>query len=143
MKAFKTISYILLVIVIIFTGCSDDDPTERERVKKLLTTGGTWSLKSTVVDGANKTDLYSGFAITFSSDGYTAINGGVIWPDSGTWRFEQGSDNTLVFDEELTATIESISEKDFQLSFHRDEATFGAGRITSVSGEHMFVFSRP
>lgn len=143
MKAFKTTIYTLLFISFILPGCSDDDPSEQERVKNLLTTGGAWNLQSAAVDGVSKTDLYSGLTITFSSNGFTVTNGGTVWPSTGTWQFAQSSSTKFVRDDGTEITIKSISKSSMELAFHRDETTFGSGRIYSVSGEHLFVFSRP
>lgn len=145
MKSLKYSILVLLSIVAMLSSCKNDEdaaPSEQERVTEMLTAGGTWTLSSAKVDGTERSDIYAGLTINFTSTGFTTTNGGELWPASGTWHFESGSDDTIVFDNGMTVTVTSVSEDELHINFEWTEHTFEPGRLKSIPGEHVFVFTR-
>jgi hypothetical protein len=134
--------FIIPLLAIMFIGC-DDDELEQDRVRNLLINGGSWNLQSATVDGVNQFDTYSGLVLTFSSTGFSSTNGGVAWPATGSWEFEGGSSSTLVRSDGISVIIETVTQKDLELTFEWDKTTFESGKKRSVSGQHTFVFARP
>src|SRR5882757_8035049 len=62
-------------------------PTQAE-INTGLLKGAAWVMGSVKVDDV-VLDLYKGLSVVFTADGkYNSVNGGVIWPATGTWKFK-------------------------------------------------------
>jgi hypothetical protein len=97
------------------------------------------------VDGTDKTSLFSGLALQWSKTStFSAVNGGVIWPSTGTWSFTDGSAQTLFVSlsngTDAVVTIETLNDTNLIISLRWDETTIGQGRVRSVQGDHTFEF---
>jgi len=140
--------FLVLVLVMALIGCKDkkeDDPNlnENEKVNQLLTSAGLWSVQSVTVDGSDQISLYKDVKLSFTTSTYNSLNGGVIWPASGTWKFADDSGKSIVRDNTLPMTINEIAEKKLVLSFTWSKTTLGSGRATSIAGQHIFIFTKP
>jgi len=137
---FSSLSIFCFLILI---SCSKSDPTpsETERVTELLQ-GSAWTIKEVKVDGV-VLDLYANLKVTFAKEGtYTSVNGGVIWPVSGTWKFKDETATTLVREDDLEIGIQNIDETSLTITFVWKDDVFIEGRGGAVSGRHEFVLSR-
>jgi len=139
------IAFLSLAIVNL-SGCKkDDDPvieSEMERVGRLLTTGGTWNLQSVTVDGVDQSGLFSGMTLSFTSNSFTASNGGLVWPSSGAWSFTDNSGQVITRGDAISVAINEISETVLRLTLTWDKTTLGPGKTNSVKGTHVFVLGR-
>ena len=137
-----SLSVVFAASISTLTSC-EDDPTAVEKNRKILTTGGPWSVESVTVDGADQTTVYDGLELTFANTTFSTVGGGVIWPASGAWDFSDKSAKTIIIDNDLSVEINEISQKKLVLELVWDKTTFGAGKKSSLSGSHAFTFTRP
>jgi len=148
----KTISIPVVAIVILsmltLSNCGEDPnpgPTSTQAELNLttLTTGGAWNLQSVSVDGVDRTAVYKDLKVTFSSSGFTTTSGGAVWPATGTWSFSDDTGTTINRSDGLKITVAEISAKKLVLNLTWTKNTLGPGRVDSVSGQHVFTFTRP
>lgn len=112
MNRIKNLSICLLFIAFAtLTACGggdgdgDDTPdltAEEQRLVDLAgTTGVTWEATSITFDGA-PADGFDNFSITFRGNAisktYTTVSGSPVFGASGTWDFNDGNLNQLIFD---------------------------------------------
>lgn len=145
MKARLSRVFVLIVIVGMgtFMSCGEDGPSvskESEVRAKLIS--AQWKIDEVEVDGSDQSDVYADLKLTFTSTGYTSINGGVIWPASGTWTFTTKEANSITRNDGLQIEIEEITDTMLKLALSWDETTIGPGRVRSVSGQHVFTFNK-
>lgn len=124
---------------------SKGDPTPAEtpaqKNQKILTsTTGVWTMQSVTVDDVDKTSIYSGLKLTFSNTGFTTVNGGVVWPASGTWKFSDDTGKTIERGDGLLIGVDEIQSNSLTLSLTWTQTTFGPGRVESTAGKHRFKF---
>ncbi len=146
MKNFKYLFFLLasvLMSVTVLSSCGDDDdePSEADVVKAQLISS-TWKVSSVTVDGGNQSSVYAGLNVSFTSSGFTSINGEPVWPSSGTWQFTSDDAEAIRRNDGLIVEIISISDSQLKLGLTWDESTIGSGRSASVSGEHVFTFGK-
>ena len=144
-RFFHGISYVLLGFALItFSDCVDPGPSETESGKntRILSTGGPWTLQSVSVNGVDRTSMYAGLTVTFSSTGYTTVNGGAVWPASGTWNFTDAFGSTIRRSDGVDISLIDITEDRLVLSLVWSKTTLGNGRTGSVAGQHEFTFTR-
>lgn len=136
-------AFLLLAILAttMLINCGSDDPSEAERVKKLLTSG-SWKPESVTVDGVNKNDVYEGLSLTFTAAGFTSTGGEPVWPSSGTWVFGDASAKFFTRNDDVIVFVEAISETSLTLSLTWTKTTLGSGREQSVEGDHVFVLTK-
>ena len=76
----------IVVVVMLMTGCGDDDtpPTPQElRTDEML---GTWIMEELTIDGLDALANYPSFKIDFQQNGlYSSVNGGQVFRPTGTW----------------------------------------------------------
>jgi hypothetical protein len=147
MIRFNTIVAVIAALALAtFSNCDGPTPTpqETDAVKntKILSTGGTWSVQSVTVNGVDQTSVYKDLKITFSSSGFTAVNGGASWPTSGSWSFTSDAGTTIHRVDGLDLAINEISEHKLVLSFNWATTTLGPGRTKSVAGAHVVTLTR-
>lgn len=145
----------LIVIVCVamasvnFSSCgSKGDPSpnptnntaEVERVAGLLK-AGTWKIQSVMVDGTDRTSLFTGFTLTFSDLTYTPVNGGPVWFANSTWGFVGDGASSFVRTDTLVVGIGAISDSSLTLTLTWTKTTYVGGRGSSVAGKHTFVFT--
>ena len=143
-------SLVLLVSLITFTSCDDDDSpsiTEVERVTNLLVgssaIGTTWTIQSVDVDGIDYTAEFTDLALEFSASGFTSTNGREVFGPTDSWSFDSDEATSFTTGSGLPITIIEITEKSLTLRFTLEESIFGPGRKEAVAGENTFTFFRP
>jgi hypothetical protein len=134
-----------LATFLVLAGCDGGDPpvpeeTEVEKATKLLT--GTWSVQSVTVDGTDRTSVYKDVRISFNGSTLTATNGGVVWPASTTWRFGDETAKTITRGDGLTISVNELTSNKFVAALTWTRATLGGGRTESISGQHVFTFTK-
>lgn len=143
LQSFKyTLSLSALVVCMFLMACGGDnepEPTPADQIRALLI-ASEWRLETVQVDGIDKTDVYSGLKLQFTTNGYTAISGKAIWPATGTWSFTDDAATKLKRNDGLEIDIISITTTKLELGLTWTETTIGSGRVGSVGGRHAFVF---
>jgi hypothetical protein len=114
----------LSLVIACFAGC-DEGETQQDRTRAFLVAGGAWNIASVVIDGADQTAAFQNMLLSFSPTDFAATNGGVVWPATGAWTFEEGSSRSIVRDDGLVITIASVGEKNLTLGFQWDETEPG------------------
>jgi hypothetical protein len=134
------ISITLVAAFAFLSGCKGgDDPTPQEVTTQQLV-APTWKLTSVLVDGVDKTSLFTNMTLKFTATNYTTTNGGVVWPASGTWTFTDDTAKKIKRNDNLEVIITEITETSLKLSLTWATGTFGSGRVSSVAGNHVFNF---
>lgn len=135
---------ILLAITSLITlsNCGGDDgPSVAEvTTKKLM--AHPWHTANALVNGVDKTSVYSGLSLTFAKSAFTATNITPSWPISGTWVFVDKEATLLKRDDDLEIEILEITEDRLKISYTWNSTTFKPGRVTSVSGNHILTFAK-
>ena len=139
------LSMVALTATLTATSCKDDDPSATERTMKKLV-AHEWTLTKATVDGTDRTSVYEGLVLRWNKkQTFSATNGGVIWPSTGTFSFTDKEGKSLLVsltnNEETQVSIETLTNTELVISFHRNESTIGQGRLTSIKGEHIFEFA--
>lgn len=143
MKINRMMLMIAVLAIGILVGCDDEAPSKEEVFLKDL--NGAWTLSAgrVTTGGKDVTNAFKGMEITFTTGKtYTVTNPLTpIWPASGTFSLETGSndlfdirrdDNVLITVTELTATTVTL-----QLQYAAP-----AGRSNSVSGQYTFMMTK-
>lgn len=125
-----------------FASCKDDRPeVETDRIKKLLT-ADTWKVQTVTIDDADNTAMYTGLTLKFDATRFISVNGGVVWPASGVWTFADATGKLILRGDDLAIAIEEITDAKLVLKLTWESTTLGSGRVSSIAGEHLFVFER-
>jgi hypothetical protein len=139
--------WLLVLPVILFANCGPEPTaplTKQEEVTQLLTGSGTssktWHLQSVSIDGVDKSSLFTGMTLSFTSSSFTVSNGGPVWPATGTWTFTSDAATTIRRNDGLEMTVDATSSS-LKLTLTWSKNTFGPGRQLSVSGQHVFTFN--
>lgn len=134
---------VAITSLLFFQSCKKDDPTiaETDRVAGLLK-ANMWKMQSVMVDGMDKTTIYTGLILNFTATGYTTTNGGAVWPASGTWMFADATAKLITRSDGLALTVEEITTTKLSLKLNSTKTTLGGGRTSSVAGNHTFVFGK-
>ena len=145
MKAILSGTLVAITLIAMGTlmSCGDDGASvskETEVRSKLIS--AQWKVNAVDVDGSDQSDVYPDLKLTFTSTGYTSINGGVIWPASGTWSFTTKEATSITRNDGLEIEILEITETTLKLGLSWTETTIGPGRVKSLSGEHVFIFTK-
>ncbi|MBX2896676.1 MAG: hypothetical protein KF763_14620 [Cyclobacteriaceae bacterium] len=138
----KFLALATLVACIFLMACGGDEPTEptpAEQVRALLITS-EWRMQRVQVDGVDKTDVYNGLKLQFSTTGFTATSGKAIWPATGTWSFTDDTATKLKRNDGLEIRIKNITAAQLELELNWTTTTLGSGRVGSVAGTHVFTF---
>lgn len=140
---FKSRPHFIMVgaMILALMSCGDEEPTPQQKATALITRSA-WKIKTVSVDAVDQTSVYSGLVITFTSNGYTTINGGVIWPATGTWSFKDKSATVITRDDGVEITLQELTDTSLKTAFSWSKTTLGSGRAASVSGQHIFTFSK-
>ena len=141
-KIFQYVSFAFAIgVLVTFSNCGSNDPSASEVMTKKLI-AHPWKLSIATVDGTDKTATYSGLTITFTNTGYTATNGLPIWPASGTWQFTGDKATSITRNDGLELAITEATDATLKLTFTWNKTTFETGRAGSVSGLHVFTFTK-
>lgn len=143
----------LCLLVVTYSSCKKDPddpepiPTAAETTAGLLK-GTAWVISAVKVDDV-VLDLYKNLNISFTADAdgsngkYTSVNGGVLWPASGTWTFKTDEAKAITRDDGLEITIDALTEKSMTISFTRaGDTVFEGGRGNAVGGKHVLTLGR-
>jgi hypothetical protein len=145
LQSFKyTLSLSALIVCLLLMACGGDnppEPTSAEQVRALLT-ASEWRLQTVQVDGIDKTDIYAGLKLQFTANGFTAASGKAIWPASGTWSFTNDAATQLKRNDDVAVDIRSITSSELELELAWSDNTLGSGRVSSIAGKHVFVFTK-
>jgi hypothetical protein len=121
------------------SGCKPDDPSATQVALNKLKSG-VWRIDQVYVDGADRTSLFTGMTLQFTSTTYSTTNGDPVWAASGTWTFTDKTGNLITRDDGVQLTISSLTKSALTFSMQWDETTYGSGRKRSVAGPHTFEF---
>ena len=155
----RLFSLIILVSAGIFYASCDGggDPQKSQEETQLEKLKGTWNIQSVDNDATDRTDEYPGmtvtFAGTFSAGGtYNYTSDADSWPSVSpwkaldTWKFDAGSiSSVLIRQRDLTPITYTLSnaDKTLELRFDYSGPGFANGRVESVTGEWIFVLTKP
>lgn len=139
------LSVLLFSKLLLLSGCSsggdDPSPSRQDEVRSVLTSG-TWKIQLVMVDGVDKTSIYEELTLEFSSSSYTATNGMPVWPPNGTWSFTNDQATAFIRGDGVEVEILEATNSSLKLGLTWNDTTLGGGRISSVSGDHVFSFVR-
>jgi hypothetical protein len=151
MKALKSpesrlfFSIIAVVAIALLANCGNNSdaplPSKQEEVKAVLT-ASPWKVNTVSVDGVDKTVTYKDLGITFTGTSFTSVNGAAIWPASGTWTFTSATATAFTRDDGLVVTIQEATATSLKLGLTWNKNTLKTGRTESISGAHVFSFSK-
>lgn len=146
----NALAYLFFAIVTaagLLTSCksSSGDPapvvSKKDEVSSLLTSAA-WKMSSVTVDGADKTSIYKDLKLTFTGTGFTSVNGGAVWPASGTWEFTSAEATSIKRNDGVEVTLQEVTATGLKLALTWSKNTLGPGRVKSVSGQHIFSFGK-
>ncbi|MBI3221237.1 MAG: hypothetical protein HYZ44_17135 [Bacteroidetes bacterium] len=137
----KLLSCWMIAMVLLQASCNNEKTAAAPDVKALLT-GSTWKIKTVTVDGMNKNDLFTNLSVTFTATEFTALNGGLVWPASGTWTLSGADQRTIIRNDGTQITVAAISETELTLQLMWSKTTLGSGRVESIQGNHTFTFGK-
>lgn len=134
---------VIMMGLISLSSCGNNEPSisKEDQVKAKLI-ASSWSMNSVTVDGTDRSSVYANLKVTFTSSGFTTLNGGVIWPASGTWSFTSADATSITRNDGLVVTLQEVTDTSLKLALTWSKTTLGPGRVESVSGQHVFSFTR-
>ena len=137
-----TISLAVLAAVLHMASCGGDPaPESGAAMATKLLTAGTWSTQSVTVSGASST-IYNNLKVTFTATGFSATDGGSVWPASGTWNFTDDTGKTMVRGDGLSISVTELTSTKVVMGLTWNKTTLGGGRSESVAGQHVFTFGK-
>jgi len=132
----------LLMILLTMQSCKKDNPKlETDRVREILT-DRTWNIQTVTIGSTDKTTAYDGMTLSFTNTSYFAVNGGLVWPNTGTWAFADKTGKLITRGDGLAITVEEATAVKLVLKLTWAKTTLGSGRTSSLAGEHVFTFSK-
>jgi hypothetical protein len=145
MKIFR-IAFMVVTVCFIATlaSCSKDDDSSPSEAKKItgLLTAGAWKIQSVFVDDVAHDELFQDLKLTFTANGFTAVNGASVWPSNGTWQFTDNTASAFARGDGIEVRINEISDTRLVLMLTWTETTIGGGRLYSIGGDNEFTFTR-
>jgi hypothetical protein len=142
MKAIKTVasvvSLLTIILIISLSGCKEATPSGSE-INTGILSSHTWKIKSLMVDNVDKTSLYTGMTLNLTGTAYSTTNGSPVWPTTGTWSFDSEDGLQLTRNDGTAVIIKEISDDKLVFELNWTKTTYG-GRVSSVSGHHIFTF---
>ncbi|MCE2995057.1 MAG: hypothetical protein ACK5RG_11195 [Cyclobacteriaceae bacterium] len=138
---FCAITLAIIMMLMAMVGCGGDSaaPSATEIATNQLK-ANTWRISSVMVDGVDKTSMYTNMTLSFTSNSFSTTNGRVVWPASGTWTFTDNTAKKIKRNDNLEVTITEVSATALKLSLTWTTGTLGTGRNTSIAGNHVFSF---
>ena len=96
----------LLIAASMLSSCdSSEDPIASVDVVRAKLTASNWKVSTVTVDGTDNTALYSDLALTFTNTAFSSLQGGGVWPASGTWTFPTTESTAILRNDGVVATI--------------------------------------
>jgi hypothetical protein len=144
MKKFNILYVVMSAVTIVamtfLSGCHKDEPESPTSINGKILSSHDWKLQSLSVDGVDKTSLYSGMTLSFTTNTYSTTNGAPVWALTGTWSFP-GTDATIIMrDDQTEVHVDQITQDQLVLSLTWNKNTFGSGRSSSINGRHTYTF---
>lgn len=136
--------FLLVLVELAATSCSDSaaPASETDRVRKLLTNGGKWTLVRLTVGGVDQTSSNAGFTIVFGTNTYITNDGEPVWAANGTWSFTDSTAKEFAREDGLVVSILSITDKTLDLGLSWSKTTFESGRLSSIPGTYHYKLER-
>jgi hypothetical protein len=135
-------STMAIVAILSITACSKkDDPTVQDQIRAMLT-AGTWKIQTATVGEEDAMDFFDNLHVTFTAEGFSSVNGGPVWPASGSWNFTNDEATHIVRNDGVDITLISVTDNRLECSLYWDELVVGPGRTSAVEGTHTFVFTK-
>lgn len=133
----------LILTLFVFPSCDEgtEGPSEEEQLTELLS-AGTWKVSNVIVDGVSKKEMFTDLTIKFTKSDFTTTNGGPLWPASGSWSLVDATAKTIKRNDDVSITIETLTDNELVLSLNWTKTTLGKGRVESVAGKHVFSFTK-
>ena len=139
---------ITIVSMVVFQNCGGGDPspsppeeTAAQKNRKTLTSG-VWTLQSVTVDDVDKTPMYAGMTLSFTSSSFTATHGAPVWPATGAWTFTDESGTAFSRPDGVDVSINDLQSNKLVLGLTWDKTTLAPGRQASIAGKHIFSFTK-
>lgn len=153
---------LVLMFVLLLSSCGGDggtdptpepEPTAGEKVLINLV-ASAWKMKSVAVDGVDKSSLFTGLTISFTSSAssngkptafsgsFTTTNGGPVWPASGNWTITDQTTGASLSRDGLAIQLTEVTESSLKMSLNWNKDTFGPGRVESIKGQHVFTMGK-
>ncbi|WP_246535262.1 hypothetical protein [Litoribacter ruber] len=145
--------FLALTILIAASACGSETPEPDQKTPEQLATeeladdgSATWTVAqggSVTKDGANQTDLFNGFSITFNASGqsrtYSSSNGQGIFDASGNWSLAGSNLDRVILTGDQPASGEEIqftrNQNNLRLSF---SIPMPNARTNAVAGSYVF-----
>jgi hypothetical protein len=141
MKIFSLNLLVLCFTCVFFFSCSgDDEPSKADQVRSKLTSG-TWKIQSVTIGEEDGMEFFEDLALTFQKSNFTTVNGGPVWPASGSWDFTNDQATAILRGDGVEVTLVSVDETTLECTLYWNETVLG-GRVKAVEGNHRFVFTK-
>ena len=131
-----------ITLSINFSGCSEDKKISRQEEVTAALTSGAWKVKTVTVDNVDKTSSFKDLGLTFTATSFTSTNGGVIWPATGTFNFTDANATAIKRNDNLEVQVQEATTSSLKLGLTWTKTTLGSGRVESISGQHVFSFTK-
>jgi len=138
----KSILKITVLLLVLLSGCHDDNGKSKLEIKMDMLTASSWgNAKVTHNPDGDLSSQYTKFVITFSNDktkGFNGVyfisNGGYAFSEiTGKWMFNETMDK-IILDSGKEMSIQ-LDENFLQLDFITIPS---GGRVSGVSGNFVF-----
>lgn len=158
MKYYTTfISFLVVAAVIVgITSCGGDDPGASAEEKQLEKLVGTWNLQTASLGSTSWSDEFDNATLTLTGE---YEKGGLYdfsfnvpewpanspWPEGGNWKFKNTSGAGLSTITRIDDGVEmnyTLTANQLTITFPYAGDGFPSGRVSSVSGNWTFVFSK-
>jgi len=134
----------MLTVTIHLSSCCDNNdpqPLLEEKTKQNLV-GPTWKVQDVTVDGANRTDVYKDLTLKFGDNTLLATKGAPLWQPSDTWSFKTEDKKTIKRGSDGLEMGITQTDAVLTISLVWNRTTYGPGRKLSISGLHVFTFTK-
>jgi len=126
----------------ILHGCAEDKPllATESITNKLI--AHTWKINRVSIAEVDQTALFQGMTLVFTASSFTSVNGGVVWPGSGTWKYTDETGKAIKRGDDVVVNLVEVSDAKLQVTLTWSKNTFAPGRISSIRGLHVFEFTK-
>lgn len=146
----RKLLYVFLVAsalstILSISSCKNEDTPSATEVSKSQLTAHAWKIRRVTIDGVDHSSLFADLSLQWRGDNrFSTVNGGVLWPASGTWSFADETGKalrvTLNGVADVPVTIETLDDTRLVLSLFWNKTTLSGGRTASIAGDHTFEF---
>lgn len=150
------VSVMTMPILLFISSCGGgSEPEPQQTAAELAATNLTnsaWKVTSVTIDGVDKSNMFTNLSIKFNAssnlngqaslDGsFTATNGGVVWPASGSWNISSDG-RSLTRGDGVAIQLTDITSTSLKMSLAWSQTTFGTGRSEGLKGQHEFSMGK-